>query len=162
MLSPPGEDVLLLFLFEYQDKNGVVESVGNELLRSFLKTVSLDNIGESVNGIVLLSLLRSLLSEPSVCKTAYVDLKNDVVTGDGLFEIGYYHVQISRRRNENGNISHYELIIAENSDGNDNKRMAVLTAESVDSELVEMDCSGMRENVIIDLNEEGRRWEEEN
>ena len=52
-------------------------------------------------------------------------------------------------------ISYYELIIADKSDGN--KKMAVLTAESVDSELVEMDCSGMRENVIIDLNEEGRR-----
>ena len=37
--------------------------------------------------------------------------------------------------------------------------MAVLNADGVDSELVEMDCSGMRENVIIDLNEEGRRWE---
>ena len=37
--------------------------------------------------------------------------------------------------------------------------MAVLTAKSFESELVEMDCSGMRENVIIDLNEEGRRWE---
>ena len=52
---------------------------------------------------------------------------------------------------------HYEMIIADNSEKN--KRMAVLTAESLGSELVEMDCSGMRENVIIDLNEEGRRWE---
>ena len=37
--------------------------------------------------------------------------------------------------------------------------MAVFTAESLDSELIEMDCSGMRDNVIIDLNSEGRRWE---
>ena len=50
------------------------------------------------------------------------------------------------------------MIIANNSDDG-KKRMAVLTAKSVDSELVEMDCSGMREDVIIDLNEEGRRWE---
>ena len=61
----------------------------------------------------------------------------------------------------NGGIVYYELIIADNPD-DDKKKMIVLTAESVDSELVEMDCSGMRENVIIDLNEEGRRWEEEN
>ena len=61
---------------------------------------------------------------------------------------------------ENGEFSHYELIIADNSDEDGKrKRMTILTAESVESELVEMDCSEMKENVIIDLNEEGRRWE---
>ena len=34
-----------------------------------------------------------------------------------------------------------------------------VTADGLESELIEMDCSGMRENEIIDLNEEGRRWE---
>ena len=67
--------------------------------------------------------------------------------------------------NDNDNdfdFSHYELIIAEhrnNNNNNHNNRMFVYNAESVGSELVEMDSSGMRENVIIDLNEEGRRWE---
>ena len=37
--------------------------------------------------------------------------------------------------------------------------MTVLTAERIESELFEMDCSGMKEDAIIDLNEEGRRWE---
>ena len=37
--------------------------------------------------------------------------------------------------------------------------MTVLTADGIDSELIEMDSSEMRENEIIDLNEEGRRWE---
>jgi len=42
------------------------------------------------------------------------------------------------------------MIIADNS--NRKKRIAVLTAECFESELIEMDSSGMRENVIIDLN----------
>ena len=75
----------------------------------------------------------------------------------GVFEMDGYYAQFSRRRNENGEFSNYELIVADNSDGK--KRMAVLTAESIESGLVEMDCSGMKENVIIDLNREGRRWE---
>ena len=67
-----------------------------------------------------------------------------------------YHIQMKTYFDHN-RLPHYQFIIADNSDGN--KKMAVLTADSVDSELVEMDCSGMRENVIIDLNREGRRWE---
>ena len=50
-----------------------------------------------------------------------------------------------------------KLGIAEFSESN--KQMALLTADGIESELVELDCSGMRENEIIDLNEEGRRWE---
>ena len=34
-----------------------------------------------------------------------------------------------------------------------------LTANGLESELIEMDSSGMKENEIIDLNREGRRWE---
>ena len=62
--------------------------------------------------------------------------------------------------NDDGELYHYELILADNnSDGNGKKRMIVLTAESFESELIEMACSGMKENAIIDLNREGRRWE---
>ena len=65
---------------------------------------------------------------------------------------------MSRKRNENDEFPHYELIIADNnSEGK--KRMTVLTAKSLESELIEMDCSGMKEDMIIDLNREGRRWE---
>ena len=137
--------------------NGVVIS---EVLTSFLKVVNFDVVAKNANSIMLSSLLHCILSNPSVSKSGYVDLKNDDVNGDGLFAIGDFHIQMSRRQNENGEFSHYELIIADNnSDQNGKKRMVILTAESVESELVEMDCSRMRENVIIDLNREGRRWE---
>ena len=71
--------------------------------------------------------------------------------------IGDYHIQLCQVIIKKDETAYYELIIADNSDGE--KRMTVFTAESLDSELVEMDCSGMREDVIIDLNREGRRWE---
>ena len=130
-----------------------------EILASFVKDVDFD-VERNVNGIILSSLLRYLLSNPSVFKTAYVDLKNMDAKGDGLFEIGDFRMQIRRERNEYGEFSHYKMIIADNKlDENGKKRMTVLTAKSVKSELIEMDCSGMRENVIIDLNREGRRWE---
>ena len=41
----------------------------------------------------------------------------------GVFEMDGYYPQFSRRRNENGEFSNYELIVADNSDGK--KRMAV-------------------------------------
>ena len=128
-------------------------------MRRILKTVNFDVDERNVYGIVLSSLLRFHSSNSSVSSAGYVNLKNGDGNGDGdgLFEIDHFHIQTSRRINEDGEFSHYELIIADNSD--DKKRMAVLTADSVESELVEMDCSGMRENVIIDLNFGGRRWE---
>ena len=83
----------------------------------------------------------------------------------GLFEFGHSFIHLSLRFDVNDDIndnindfSHYELIIAEHWN-NHNNRMFVYNAESVKSELVEMDSSGMRENVIIDLNFGGRRWE---
>ena len=131
----------------------------SEVLTSFLKFVSFD-VERNVNGIVLSFLLHSILSNPSFSKTGYVGLKNKDVNVNGLFEIGVFHIQICSKRHENGEFSHYKLIIANNNSyENGKKRMVVLTAESVESELIEMDCSGMRENVIIDLNAEGRRWE---
>ena len=92
----------------------------------------------------------------------------------GLFEFDHSYIHLSLRFDHNDNhnddnnndnditFSHYELIIAEHSNinnGNGNNRMFVYNAKSVKSELIEMACSGMRENVIIDLNFGGRRWE---
>ena len=109
-------------------------------------------------GITLSTFLQSLISNRDVISINNVNIQdNDVM--DGWFAINNFHIQISRKRHENGVFSHYELIVADNSDRDGKKRMAVLTAESLESELVEMDCSGMRENEIIDLNREGRRWE---
>ena len=114
--------------------------------------------GETIRkGVVLSALLLSIMNNSSTQLAGFVSFqeKNDEKC---VFEINHIYVQMSKRRNESDNFSHYEMIIADNSEGN-KKGMAVLTAKSVDRELVEMDCSGMRENVIIDLNEEGRRWE---
>ena len=135
--------------------NGVVT---NEILASFLKAVDFDVVERNANSIVLSSLLHCILSNPSLSKVGYVDLKNEDVKG--LFEIDNFHIQMSRYRNDKSEFSHYELIIADNNSyENGNKRMTVLTAKSLDSELIEMDCSGMKENVIIDLNREDCRWE---
>ena len=111
------------------------------------------------SGFDLFTFLQLVMSEKLALTFCYVDLKEKGCVY-GLVEMGKYHFQLSNRRNGNGDFSHYELIIADNLDENDKKkRMVVLTAEGFESELIEMDCSGIRENVIIDLNSEGRRWE---
>ena len=120
-----------------------------------LLNVDEDQVGR---GMTLSRFLQLILETASISQIGYVDLQNGVM--NDVFDVGNScYIQLSKRSNGNSEeISHYELIIADNSDS-EKMSMAVLTAESVDSELVEMDCSGMRENVIIDLNEEGRRWE---
>ena len=107
--------------------------------------------------IYLNDFLQILEKNLSVNSTVYISIQNAPYT-IGVFEISNIHLQLSERKTgESDEVYHYELIIADNSDGN--KKMTVLTADGLDSELIEMDCSGMRENVIIDLNEEGCRWE---
>ena len=112
---------------------------------------------EIKKGIIFYSFLKAVMDNQNTCSTSYINLQRNE-TVKGVFEMGNYHIQLNEKRGDDGNIDHYEFIIVDNSDS-EKRKMAVLTAESVDSELGEMDCSGMRENVIIDLNEEGRRWE---
>ena len=83
-------------------------------MSSFLKTVNFDVDERNVDGIMLSSLLRSLSFNPSVSINAYSDLKNG--EGEGLFIIDHFHIQMSRRINEDGEFSHSGLIIADNSD----------------------------------------------
>ena len=97
------------------------------------------------------------MNNPLVHSTLLIYLQHIEYFDYGVFELGNYHFQIVTIRDDKRNCLSYELIIADNSDGK--KRMAVLTADGLESELIEMDSSRMRENVIIDLNEEGRRWE---
>ena len=110
------------------------------------------------SSLTLFALLQSILNNSSFHRVAYYDLGHSS-TVSGLFSYGNYHIQLSEKGDGNSEFSHYELIIADNSNDGNKKRMAVLTAESLESELVEMDSSGMRKDVIIDLNREGRRWE---
>ena len=110
-------------------------------------------------GVTFSTFLKKIMTNKSVHSFVFDNLQNNEIE-IGTFEMGTYRFHINMLRNENGGISHYELLIADNnSDENGKKRMSVLTAKSYESELVEMDCSGMRENEVIDLNEEGRRWE---
>ena len=106
----------------------------------------------------LSTFLRLVMNIECIQETSSINLQYASVDC-GVFSKGNNYVHFSERFDENGEFSHYELIIADNSDDGDNKRMAILTAERLESELVEMDCSGMRENMIIDLNFGGRRWE---
>ena len=106
----------------------------------------------------LSTFLRLVINIECIQETSSINLQYASVDC-GLFSKGNNYVHFSERFDENGEFSHYELIITDNSDDNGKKRMAVFTAESLESELVEMDCSGMRENMIIDLNFGGRRWE---
>ena len=121
---------------------------------SFLTQIKERRISESYNS--LFQLISSILSTSdwqSLLKGHFL-YSDDNIT----IRIDHYFIQLCGIREENGDIAYYQMIIADNSDGN-KKGMIVLTADSVDSELVEMDCSGMKEDVIIDLNREGRRWE---
>ena len=124
-----------------------------EWISVFLKQVmNANEEGNRMEGVVLRDFLKSVVNNPSIHSVYTINLQNDLIA-NGLFEMtSYYYFQLGEVVDENGSISQYELIIAENSEKNGNmKRMAVLTAESVGSELVEMDSSGVRENVIIDL-----------
>ena len=109
------------------------------------------------HGMDLSTLLRYAVHSTSAYLTGYINLTNDFE--NGLINVGKYYFQVSRKIITGGENPQYQLIVADLNGNGNKKRMTVLTAESVESELVEMDCSGMRENVIIDLNEEGRRWE---
>ena len=123
----------------------------------FIQTVNYDYVDRNPNVIMPSSLRHSILANSSPSTSAYVDLKNSIDDEYGLVDIGNFRVQMYCLKNENDEFNHYELIIADNSDGH--KKMTVLTADGIESELIELDSSRMKENEIIDLNEEGRRWE---
>ena len=112
--------------------------------------------GFEIEAFTLSKLLQIVLNNSSIYKTGCINLEN-LQFVSGLFEIFTYCCQFNSKSGISSKSSYYELIIADKSDRN--KKMAVLTADGIESELIEMDSSGIRENVIIDLNEEGRRWE---
>ena len=100
--------------------------------------------------------INAVLHNPSIYSAYYTNIRQkDVVKG--LCKKGNYYFQVNYHEIEMGKSTWYRLIVADNSD--DNKRMAVLFAKNIEGKLIEMDCSGMREDVIIDLNFGGRRWE---
>ena len=128
-----------------------------ELIHHFIHDIK-SGFGHDIGeGVDFSSLLCFIANNPNIHLAGYIDLQS-IDNMVGLLQTGNYHIQVNQSSNS-GKLCHYELIIVDSSDDGNKKRMAVLTAESLESELVEMDCSGMRENVIIDLNRGGRRWE---
>ena len=74
----------------------------------------------------------------------------------GLLTIDTYYIQLNRNVSEQ-RLPLYTLVIADAT--RDHEQMLVLTANSLESELVEVDCSELRENAVLTLSKEGRRWE---
>ena len=136
-------------------------SMSNEtiqLIREVILQLPEQDEGENNRTLPIQFIIQTLLDHAAEKSTVFLNVGNPD-TVDGVFEINSYTIQF-RKVNTSKQTSFYQLIIADNNqDENGKKRMVVLAADSTESELVEMDCSGMRENVIIDLNREGRRWE---
>ena len=74
----------------------------------------------------------------------------------GLLTIDTYYIQLNRKVSEKG-LPLYTIIIADIT--RDHEHMLVLTANSLENELVEVNCSEFRENAVLTLSKEGRRWE---
>ena len=111
--------------------------------------------------MTVLTIMNSLMNNPNVSQYHYYDMKRESQNSiDGVLINEHYHIQCSRQTMAVNPIQaqyQYQLIIADNSTGK--KRMGVLFAYSLYSKLFELVCCGKKENVIIDLNREGRRWE---
>ena len=103
----------------------------------------------------LLSIMNSINNIPGIHRLVDVKLlnRNETIINNSTLVLDSYYLQTSTK--DVSLTGDYNLILCDNSI----KKMGVLTFKSLSSPLIEMDCSGMRENVIIDLNAEGRRWE---
>ena len=111
------------------------------------------NISKTLHRITLADFFQSAMNNPSVRFYTTSSLQNLVI--NALMQYDDYSCEIRMGCNN----SSYDLIIADNSDGDNKKKMTVLTAERFDSELIELDISKVNSDMIIDLNRGGRRWE---
>lgn len=95
--------------------------------------------------------LQILLTLKTVRREGLVNIqRKDGLCEKALFVKGNIRIQFCKNeRNE------YELIVV----NLDKKKMTVLTANSMESELKELDMSGMEENGVIDLTNTGCYWE---
>ena len=111
-------------------KESLTYSERDEWISIFLKRVmDAKEEGIRMEGMVLRDFLKSIVNNPSIHSVYTINLQNNLIV-NGVCEMNsYYHFQLGVERVDHGEVSHYELVIADNSDGK--KRMAVLTAESV-------------------------------
>ena len=101
--------------------------------------------------ISLSAVLQILLTLKTVRREGLVNIqRKDGLCEKGLFQKGNLRIQFCKNeRNE------YELIVVDV----DKKKMTVLTADSMESGLKELDMSGIEENGVIDLTNTCCYWE---
>lgn len=131
-----------------------IANTGNDKYSEFSMTCLSKVMGEK-NGnasailtFTLESVLKSLISNPSVRYTSFAKLANG--TSQGVFTFDTISIQFSENER-----SGYELIIVDA----EMTLISVLIANSIESELVEFNLHGMSENEDVDLDSTGRRWE---
>ena len=102
------------------------------------------------------SMLQILVNNPSIQFTGYLGHYGQQVIGEeGVFWFNEYYIQISRGLTNHSN--DFELIIADV----ERKKLSVMTANTMESGLVELDLSGMNKDGVVDLDNAGRHWEGE-
>ena len=109
-------------------------------------------------GMTIYSLLLLLTKNKSAVFIQLIDLtKNTIGFDDGVIECDNYQIQYCENAIEHCEyeLTEHRFIIADVL----TKKMSILISPFLDSFFIEYDISAMKENVIIDLNEEGRRWE---
>ena len=80
--------------------------------------------------------MQSVLKNSSIHSTSYSDLKHSDIIAGLFVKDNQYYLQLTVKRNENDEFDYYELIIADKSDSS-KKKMAVLTADGLESELIQ-------------------------
>lgn len=105
----------------------------------------------------LFKLLKAMLEKMSARSSKVDVLKMN--SEKLVFSVGNYFCQVNMKREGGGDEmgSQYQFIIADRGV----KKMAVLVADSMEDELIEMNMNGWKENGCIDLNSTGRHWEGE-
>ena len=120
---------------------------------------AMNNITEELSSGMTLNTLVEIMIKLNTYSNLSLNLTNgEVDFQNGITQIDNYTIQTSTKpsnRNNNDKLIDHEVIIVDV----DKKEMTVLMSPNKSSLFIEMDSSGMKENEIIDLNREGRRWE---
>ena len=120
-----------------------------------------DNTAVNCSGMTIRDLI-DVLNEVYTHSSSSFDIStNTVISQSNVMEVGHYHIQLHNPQttdsvqSSSSTTNEIQLIIADT----EKKEEFVLISSSLDSYFVELDMSGLQENVILDLNREGRRWE---
>ena len=131
------------------------KSIISSFVLSFLEKHALMNKEVIKQGVTLSDVWNALFKNPLILSSVSINISNPN-EGEGVLQAGCCFIQLCKVDKEKDDLS-YEVILCDYSDSN--KQIYILSAPAFDSKLVEIDISEMKENVTIDLNREGRRWE---